>query len=265
MASGWWYIDNSTLKALIQEVIFLILCTSILFKILKKHLLIYIGNCSFFKHVPSKLGVTRDLIVLAHHSIVVILLHIGISWKRSDIFRTAYLLEIAYDSYDLVNIYIQYFVFGCETSKAVFKIQTVHHLPTILVGIPLIYRFGDDPLVQNVGWSVMWYTPICLFTGIAKKCCDLSDLNGIIQSAVWTIISTLIMVYGRFIQWPIAMTQFIANRLIDEPWWAWTIWLFYGGRGQYYYILFAFNGQYLQSSIKRLHKLHIKYNIKKIM
>eukprot|EP01083_Nonionella_stella_P032007 87606_1 len=259
--ASWWYIDNSTLEGQIADAMVQFVFWTIFLSTVRYYLKIMVSTHPFFKHVAAHEGGTDELITwltcVPQHTISVILLYCGMTFERNDIFRSAVFAEFGYETYDLSRFYLYYFIIDAsktktdkekETDLLALKAMTFHHLPGMLMIIPSVHLLGDSPYFRDVVWSLLCYTP-CWVTFIALyKCCNINDLNGRTQFAIYYFITLAICIYGRFIWVPMTMYAFIVNVFGSQPLWM------KGGLIMYAILIYLFNLLVLLVSCQRLYK-----------
>jgi len=258
--SAWRYVDNSSFEGLVHEAIIQTVFWTVALIIIRHFIRGELENDGLRSIVSSHEGGADELLIwltaIPQHTTSVILLWIGIAFKRTDIFRTGVLSEFAYETFDLFNAYIQYFFFSKpsltkkekENKLLAMQATTFHHLPGLIVIIPAVNHFAEHPNFQRVVCSLLAYTPCLLSCIAAYKCCNIKDVEGRKRFNFYYGMTLLISTWGRFIWCPMEMYAFLINTFWEQTFFMKCGLIFYA------ILIYAFNLLVEITAIQRFYK-----------
>jgi len=204
-----------------------------IFKWLKSHVKKNYSKSSWYLQGTSKGDGEAEFLMLfsavPQHTTSAIFVFLGTYFNSLQLFTMGTLGEFAFEFIELYDLFMALYVYNnCPFKPVMIKSLLFHHVPGVIVIIPMNLYYGDNAHVQQIAFSLLAVAPMLAGFFFLHKTRNVYDLQQRGQFTVYFFLSIVTMAFARFYWTPSLMIRFLFDGFMDLSLCMQIMFVFYG-------------------------------------
>ena len=206
--------DPSTFIGQLSQALLQVIVWIQLFKYLKLNIKRNYSKSSWYLQGISKGDGESEFLMLfsavPQHTVSAVFVFFGAYFNSLQLFTMGTLGEFAFEFIELYDLFKSLYIYNnCPYKAEMIKSLLFHHVPGVVVIIPMNLYYGDHPHIQQITFSLLAVAPFLAAFFFLHKTRNVYDLQQRGQFTVYFFLSILTMIIARFYWTPSLMIRFL--------------------------------------------------------